>query len=49
MPHHTEKAGATPFVDDIVENFVPLLLKQTGETGIGLVEVGWSTPSRARI
>ncbi|HKQ81440.1 MAG TPA: hypothetical protein VJS42_04540 [Steroidobacteraceae bacterium] len=48
VPLHTEKAGATPFVYDIVENFVPLLLKETGETGIGLVEVGWSTPSRAR-
>ncbi|MET0985526.1 MAG: hypothetical protein ABW034_08975 [Steroidobacteraceae bacterium] len=43
VPLQTEKPGATPFVYDIVENFVPLTLKETGETGIGLIEVGWST------
>lgn len=42
VPLHTEKPGAVPFVYDIVENFAPLTLKETGETGIGLVEVGWS-------
>ncbi|MET0657199.1 MAG: hypothetical protein ABW110_03450 [Steroidobacteraceae bacterium] len=44
VPLHTEKPGAAPFVYDIVENFAALTLKETGETGIGLVEVGWSTP-----
>lgn len=42
VPLHTEKPGAAPFVYDIVENFPPLTLKETGETGIGIVEVGWS-------
>jgi hypothetical protein len=45
VPLHTESAGAMPFVYDIVENFAPLELKETGETGIGIVEVGWSTPA----
>jgi hypothetical protein len=44
VPLHTESPGAAPFVYDIVENFAPLRLNETGETGIGLVEVGWSTP-----
>jgi hypothetical protein len=44
VPLHTEKAGAAPFVYEIVENFAPLRLEQTGEEGIGLVEVGWSVP-----
>jgi hypothetical protein len=43
VPLRTEVAGAVPFLYDIVENFAPLELKETGETGIGLVEVGWST------
>jgi hypothetical protein len=46
VPLHTEKPGAAPFIYDIVENFAPLTLKETGETGIGLVEVGWSTPRK---
>jgi hypothetical protein len=45
VPLHSESAGAMPFVYDIVENFAPLELKETGETGIGIVEVGWSTPA----
>jgi hypothetical protein len=44
VPLHSEKPGAVPFIYDIVENFAPLTLKETGETGIGLVEVGWSVP-----
>jgi hypothetical protein len=43
VPLHTEKPGALPYIYDIVENFAPLRLEQTGETGIGIVEVGWST------
>lgn len=46
VPLQTEKPGAAPFIYDIVENFAPLTLKETGETGIGLVEVGWSTPAK---
>ncbi len=45
VPLHSESAGAAPFVYDIVENFAPLELEETGETGIGIVEVGWSTPA----
>jgi hypothetical protein len=48
VPLHTEAPGAVPFIYDIVENFAPLSLKQTGETGIGLVEVGWSVPVKKR-
>jgi hypothetical protein len=48
VPLHTEKAGAAPFVYEIVENFAPLTLKQTGDAGIGLVEVGWSVPVKDR-
>jgi hypothetical protein len=48
VPLHTEKPGAVPFIYDIVENFAPLTLKETGETGIGLVEVGWSTPVKKK-
>jgi hypothetical protein len=48
VPLHTEKPGAAPFVYDIVENFAPLTLKETGETGIGLVEVGWSVPVKKK-
>jgi hypothetical protein len=48
VPLHSEKAGAMPFVYEIVENFATLTLKQTGETGIGLVEVGWSVPATDR-
>jgi hypothetical protein len=43
VPLHTEAVGAAPFIYDIVENFAPMELKETGETGVGLVEVGWST------
>ena len=46
VPLHTEKPGAVPFVYEIVENFAPLKLTETGEDGIGLVEVGWSVPRR---
>lgn len=46
VPLQTEKPGAAPFIYDIVENFVQLTLKETGETGFGLVEVGWSTPKK---
>ena len=45
VPLHTEAAGAAPFIYDIVENLAPLELKETGDAGIGLVEVGWSTPA----
>ena len=48
VPLHTEKPGAVPFVYDIVENFAPLTLKETGEKGIGLVEVGWSVPVKKK-
>ena len=44
VPLHAEKPGAIPYIYDIVENFAPVTLKQTSENGIGLVEIGWSTP-----
>ena len=44
VPLHSETPGASPFIYDIVESFVPVTLKETGETGIGLVEIGASTP-----
>jgi hypothetical protein len=46
VPLHTEAAGAAPFIYDIVENMAPLTLKETGDTGVGIVEVGWSTPAQ---
>jgi hypothetical protein len=39
-----EMPGTVPYVYDIVKSFAPLTLRETGETGIGLVEVGWGTP-----
>ena len=40
VPLQSEKPGPTPFVYDIIENFVPLKLHETGESGTGLVEIG---------
>jgi hypothetical protein len=45
VPLHTEAAGPMPFIYDIVENLAPLELKETGDTGVGIIEVGWSTPA----
>jgi hypothetical protein len=42
VPLYTEKPGALPFVYAITENFVPIHFNETNETGIGLVEIGWS-------
>ena len=44
VPLQSEKPGATPCVYDIVENFTPLTIKETGESGIGLVEIGKLIP-----
>ena len=44
VPLQSEKPGATPFVYDIVENFAPLDFAETGETGIGLIEIGKLIP-----
>jgi hypothetical protein len=30
VPSHSEKPGATPFIYDIVENFAPLMMKESG-------------------
>lgn len=40
VPLQSEKPGPTPFIYDIVENFTPLSFKETGQSGIGLVEIG---------
>lgn len=42
VPLHVEQAGPMPFIYEIVENFAKLHLEQTGEEGVGLIEVGWS-------
>jgi hypothetical protein len=47
VPLKSESAGAIPFVYEIIENFAPLKLQQSGEDGIGLVEVGRSVPADA--
>ena len=44
VPLQSEKPGPTPFVYDIVENFAPLKFVNTGETGIGLIEIGNLVP-----
>lgn len=44
VPLQSEKPGPTPFVYDIVENFAPLKLVETGEAGIGLIEIGKLIP-----
>ena len=44
VPLQSEKPGPTPFVYSIVENFAPLKLHDTGEEGIGLVEIGKRVP-----
>lgn len=44
VPLQSEKPGPTPFVYDIVENFTPLTFIESGESGIGLVEIGKLIP-----
>lgn len=40
VPLQTEKPGPTPFVYSIVENFAPLNFSESGQSGIGLIEIG---------
>jgi hypothetical protein len=43
VPLITEKPDSSGFYYDIVENFCPVTLKETGETGYALVEIGFQT------
>ena len=43
VPLVTEKPDSSGFYYDIVENFCPVTLKETGETGYALVEIGFQT------
>lgn len=44
VPLVVEAAGHGGFTYTIVENFVPVRLEETGETGHALVEIGYQTP-----
>lgn len=42
VPLQSEKPGAMPYVYRITENFAPLRYEERNDTGVGLVEIGWS-------